>query len=162
MAAYKTIAAPAEAEIVEKKSRFIGQIAPVSTEEEALAFIAEVKAAHRMARHNVYAYVLRGGRVRYTDDGGLCATFSFHLGRIFHTKLSSLQKTGTKSSDALSGSCKYPGSPKSSIWSRTRIYSRFVIVRVKPGIDTLLHGMYCRIRLTGTPSGRFSFTQSSS
>ena len=43
MAAYKTIAAPAEAEIVEKKSRFIGQIAPVSTEEEALAFIAEVK-----------------------------------------------------------------------------------------------------------------------
>ncbi|MFR5093186.1 MAG: IMPACT family protein [Adlercreutzia equolifaciens] len=53
-----------EAEIVEKKSRFIGQIAPVATEEEALAFIAEVKAAHRMARHNVYAYVLRGGRVR--------------------------------------------------------------------------------------------------
>lgn len=69
VAAYKTIAAPAEAEIVEKKSRFIGQIAPVATEEEALAFIAEVKATHRMARHNVYAYVLRGGRVRYTDDG---------------------------------------------------------------------------------------------
>ena len=69
MAAYKTIAARAEAEIVEKKSHFIGQIAPVATEEEALAFIAEVKAAHRMARHNVYAYVLRGGRVRYTDDG---------------------------------------------------------------------------------------------
>ena len=69
MAAYKTIAALAEAEIVEKKSRFIGQIAPVATEEEALAFIAEVKATHRMARHNVYAYVLRGGRVRYTDDG---------------------------------------------------------------------------------------------
>lgn len=69
MAAYKTIAARAEAEIVEKKSHFIGQIAPVATEEEALAFIAEVKAAHRMARHNVYTYVLRGGRVRYTDDG---------------------------------------------------------------------------------------------
>lgn len=69
VAAYKTIAARAEAEIVEKKSRFIGQIAPVATEEEALAFIAEVKAAHRMARHNVYAYVLLGGRVRYTDDG---------------------------------------------------------------------------------------------
>lgn len=69
MSAYRTIAAPATAEIVEKKSRFIGQIAPVGTEEEALAFIEGVKAAHRMARHNVYAYVLRGGRVRYTDDG---------------------------------------------------------------------------------------------
>ena len=69
MAAYRTIAAPASAEIVEKKSRFIGQIAPVATEEEALAFIGGVKAEHRMARHNVYAYVLRGGRIRYTDDG---------------------------------------------------------------------------------------------
>ena len=69
VAAYQTIAEVAEAEIIEKKSRFIGRIAPVATEEEALAFIAEVKAAHRMARHNVYAYVLRGGRIRYTDDG---------------------------------------------------------------------------------------------
>ena len=69
VAAYQTIAEVAEAEIVEKKSRFIGRIAPVADEEEALAFIAEVKAAHRMARHNVYAYVLRGGRIRYTDDG---------------------------------------------------------------------------------------------
>lgn len=67
--AYKTVAAPASAEIVEKKSRFIGQIAPVATEEEALAFINGIKAEHRMARHNVYAYVLRGGRIRYTDDG---------------------------------------------------------------------------------------------
>ncbi len=69
VAAYNTIAAPARAEIVEKKSRFIGQIAPVTTEEEALAFINGIKAEHRMARHNVYAYVLRGGRIRYTDDG---------------------------------------------------------------------------------------------
>lgn len=69
VAAYQTIAEVAEAEIVEKKSRFIGRIASVADEEEALAFIAEVKAAHRMARHNVYAYVLRGGRIRYTDDG---------------------------------------------------------------------------------------------
>lgn len=69
MAAYNTIAAPARAEIVEKKSRFIGQIAPATTEEEALAFINGIKAEHRMARHNVYAYVLRGGRIRYTDDG---------------------------------------------------------------------------------------------
>ncbi len=69
MTAYQTIAEAATAEIVEKKSRFIGHIAPVTTEEEALTFINGVKAEHRMARHNVYAYVLRGGRVRYTDDG---------------------------------------------------------------------------------------------
>ncbi len=69
MAAYRTVAGEAAAEIVEKRSRFIARIVPVATEEEALAFIEAVRAEHRMARHNVYAYVLRGGRVRYTDDG---------------------------------------------------------------------------------------------
>lgn len=66
----KTIKERAVAEIVEKKSRFIAHIAPVKTEGEALAFVDEVRSEHRMARHNVYAYVLyEGGRVRYTDDG---------------------------------------------------------------------------------------------
>ena len=70
MGSYSTIRGRAAAEIVEKKSRFIGQIAHVETEEEALAFLNEVRAEHRMARHNVYAYVLReGNRVRYSDDG---------------------------------------------------------------------------------------------
>ncbi len=67
---YNTIEGRARAEIVEKKSRFIATIAHVETEEEALAFLEEIRAEHRMARHNVYAYVLReGGRVRYSDDG---------------------------------------------------------------------------------------------
>ncbi len=58
------------AEIVEKKSRFIACAAPVTTEEGAVAFIDEIRRAHRLARHNVYAYVLReGGRMRYSDDG---------------------------------------------------------------------------------------------
>lgn len=72
---HRTVEGRATAEIVEKKSRFIGHIAHVETEEEALSFLEEVRVAHRMARHNVYAYVLRGadggavGRVRYSDDG---------------------------------------------------------------------------------------------
>lgn len=69
MAYYKTIEGRAIDEIVEKKSRFIGHIAHVETEEEALAFLDEVRTQHRMARHNVYAYVLRNGRIRYSDDG---------------------------------------------------------------------------------------------
>lgn len=69
MASYRTIEGRAIAEIVEKKSRFIGHIAHVETEEEALAFLEEIRTRHRMARHNVYAYVLRNGRVRYSDDG---------------------------------------------------------------------------------------------
>lgn len=75
MSAYKTIEAPAKGEIEIKKSRFIAQLAPVDTEDAALSFLEEVRAANRMARHNVYAYVLRdggwgpAGRTRYSDDG---------------------------------------------------------------------------------------------
>lgn len=69
MAYYKTIEGRAIDEIVEKKSRFIGHIAHVETEDEALAFLDEIRTQHRMARHNVYAYVLRNGRIRYSDDG---------------------------------------------------------------------------------------------
>lgn len=67
---YRTIAGAAQAEYEEKKSRFIAQVAPVRTEDEAVAFLEGVRAAHPMARHNVYAYVLReGNRTRYSDDG---------------------------------------------------------------------------------------------
>ena len=70
MDSYKTIEGTAQAEYEEKKSRFIGQVAHVETEEEAVAFLDGVRAANPMARHNVYAYVLRANnRVRYSDDG---------------------------------------------------------------------------------------------
>ncbi|WP_417752358.1 IMPACT family protein [Senegalimassilia anaerobia] len=75
MSSYTTIQGRAVAEIEEKKSRFIASLAHVETEEEALAFLEEIRAANRMARHNVYAYILRqggagaAGRVRYSDDG---------------------------------------------------------------------------------------------
>lgn len=70
MQSYTTVRGTATAEIVEKKSRFIASVAHVETEEEALAFLERIRAENRMARHNVYAYVLRAdGRVRYSDDG---------------------------------------------------------------------------------------------
>jgi len=65
-----TVKREARAEIEEKKSRFIGSISPVDTEEEARSFIDRIKKEHYDARHNVYAYVLDGGSVsRFTDDG---------------------------------------------------------------------------------------------
>lgn len=57
------------AEHVEKKSRFIGQVWPVSTEEEARAKVEAVKKQYHDARHNCWCYILRDGTVRYSDDG---------------------------------------------------------------------------------------------
>lgn len=69
MSSYRTIEGTSVAEVVEKKSRFIAQLAHVDDEDGALAFLQKVRTEHAQARHNVYAYVLRGGRVRYSDDG---------------------------------------------------------------------------------------------
>ena len=67
---YITVKSSAEAELVEKRSRFIAQVFPIKSEAEALEHIANAKKKHWDARHNVYAYILReGGICRYTDDG---------------------------------------------------------------------------------------------
>jgi uncharacterized YigZ family protein len=58
-----------EDEFVEKKSRFIGRVWPVETEEQALEKIQEMKKQHYDATHNCWAYVLKSGPVRFSDDG---------------------------------------------------------------------------------------------
>ena len=66
---YRTIRGTACYTYEEKRSRFIGAVSFADTEEAALGFLNRVRAANRTARHNVYAYVLQSGRVRYSDDG---------------------------------------------------------------------------------------------
>ena len=58
-----------QTELVEKRSRFIGQVWRVSSEEEARARIEETKKKHYDARHNCWCYLIRDGAVRYSDDG---------------------------------------------------------------------------------------------
>lgn len=70
MESYKTIRGESIARIEEKKSEFIAHAAFADSEEAALCFLERIRAEHRTARHNVYAYILRdGGRMRYSDDG---------------------------------------------------------------------------------------------
>lgn len=67
---YTTVAHEGVAEFEEKKSVFIGHCARVTTEEEAAAYVKQLKKQYADARHNVWAYLLRGGIVaRYSDDG---------------------------------------------------------------------------------------------
>lgn len=67
---YTTVYEYATDSFIEKKSEFIGHIMPVKTADEAVEFINRIKAEHRKARHNVYAYVLRESNTsRYSDDG---------------------------------------------------------------------------------------------
>ena len=70
MTEYYIPTGPSEAELVEKRSRFIGQVWRVTTEEEARARIEEVRKRHYDARHHCWCYRIReGGVERYSDDG---------------------------------------------------------------------------------------------
>ena len=59
----------AESEFVEKRSRFIGHIWPVDSEDQAQELIRRVKKQHYDARHNCWCYLLGPNLVRYSDDG---------------------------------------------------------------------------------------------
>lgn len=69
---YQTVEQETSCEYIEKKSRFIAYVKPVSTEEEATSFISSIKSKHWDARHNVYAYCVGLGAEqtqRFSDDG---------------------------------------------------------------------------------------------
>ena len=68
---YNTIISEGQDEIVEKKSRFIGYAVPVSTEEEAYAFVERIKKQHYDARHNCFAFAIGSENtlLRFSDDG---------------------------------------------------------------------------------------------
>ena len=68
---YKTLLRDAQDEFIVNKSRFIGHGRPCETEEDALAFLAEMRAKYKDATHNCYAYIIgpNMGVMRYSDDG---------------------------------------------------------------------------------------------
>lgn len=67
----KIILETKETEIVEKKSRFIANIAAVASEEDAIDFIEKIKKKYYDARHNCYAYIIgdKGDKKKCSDDG---------------------------------------------------------------------------------------------
>ena len=68
---YKIVYEGGTGELVEKKSRFIATVKPVSSEEEALEFIEAQKKKYWDARHNCYAYIIgrKNEIMRFSDDG---------------------------------------------------------------------------------------------
>ena len=69
MTEYYIPTASSETEFVEKRSRFIGHVWRVESEEEARSRIEETRKKHYDARHNCWCYIIKDGPVRYSDDG---------------------------------------------------------------------------------------------
>ena len=66
---YRIPAGPGESELTEKRSRFLGHVRRVETEDEARDFIAQMKRKYHDARHNCWCYAVRDVAERYSDDG---------------------------------------------------------------------------------------------
>lgn len=67
---YITVRGGGEAVLIEKKSKFISTVRPVSREEDAIAFLNEMRSKYSDATHNVYAYIIDENNIfRYSDDG---------------------------------------------------------------------------------------------
>lgn len=70
MESYLTVLSDAAGEYTEKRSKFLAVVRRCETEEDAAAFLSEIRAMHREARHNCYAYIVAQGRTkRFSDDG---------------------------------------------------------------------------------------------
>ena len=69
MAVQKIPFSAAVSEFTEKRSRFISQVWPVSSEEEAQERIRAAKKKYHDARHNCWCYIIGDSVLRYSDDG---------------------------------------------------------------------------------------------
>ena len=113
---FNTIEGGATGEYEEKKSRFIAALHHADTEAEALAFLARIREENPMARHNVYAYILReDNRVRYSDDGEPQKTAGIPV-------LSVLEHAGLK--DVICVVTRYFGGVLLGAGGLTRAYSK--------------------------------------
>ena len=139
MTEYFTVAAPCEASVTEKRSEFIAQLFPAQDAEQCSALIAQVKAKHHKARHNVWAYVLRSGAVRYSDDGEPQGTGGIPV-------LSVLQKTGL--SDVCCVVTRYFGGVLLGAPGLTRAYSDAAAKAVKTAqIQHFCEAQHIRLHL---------------
>ena len=139
---YRTIHGTATGEYEEKKSRFIAALSFADSEEAAVAFLEQVRAANRTARHNVYAYRLReGNRERYSDDGEPAKTAGTPA-------LEVLQHSGL--TDLIVVVTRYFGGTLLGTGGLVRAYSgavqeglkNSVIVEKCPGVELKIHTDY--------------------
>ena len=149
MTEYKTLKAAAQDEFTEKRSRFIGYVCPVTTEQQALDFIAGIKSKHWDAKHNVYAYSLREGNTcRYSDDGEPSGTAGMPV-------LSVIQKSGL--TDCAVVVTRYFGGILLGGGGLVRAYSHAASIGIAAGgIITMRMCLICRLDCDYNQYGRLA------
>ena len=145
---YRTVAGRGQAEIIIRKSRFIANVAPVTSEEEAWAFLGQIRAEHAAATHNCYAFKV-GAVQRMSDDGEPSGT----AGRpIFDV----LEKQGL--SDAAIVVTRYFGGILLGAGGLVRAYSQAAVAGVEAtGVASAIPAADIRLRVDYSLLGKVQY-----
>lgn len=121
---YKSVQGYGEDEFIIEKSRFIGYAMPVDTEDDARAFIAELKNLHPQATHVCSAWIIgRGGlQMRFSDDGEPSGTAGVPM-------LEVLKKEGL--TDVVCAVVRYFGGVKLGAGGLVRAYTQGAVTGLK-------------------------------
>lgn len=172
----------AQSEFTEKRSRFIGQVWPVSSEEEAQERIRSAKKKYHDARHNCWCYILGDNILRYSDDGepqgtagqpmlnvfqregvgNVCCVVTRYFGGILLGAGGLTRAYGKAARDALAAA----GVSTLRLWSRGRLHCDYSLLeRIKldiAALSGLVDGMDYGADVTITvslPQGAFQVLQ---
>ena len=146
---YKTISKDSEIELIEKKSRFIGRCFPVSTEEEALKILDQIRKENWNATHNCFAYIIKNGSARYSDDGEPSGTAGLPIIEV----MNHLQIT-----NALVVVTRYFGGILLGTGGLVRAYSKAASLAVNAA--KILHMIPCTAYQLMIPYSQWNITQS--
>lgn len=154
MAVQKIPFSAAVSEFTEKRSRFISQVWPVSSEEEAQERIRAAKKKYHDARHNCWCYILGDNILRYSDDGepqgtagqpmlnvfqregvgNMCCVVTRYFGGILLGAGGLTRAYGKAARDALAAA----GVSTLRLWSRGRLHCDYSLLeRIKLDIAAL-------------------------
>lgn len=155
MSGYKTVSETFSAEIIEKKSRFIAELSPALTEQEAVDFIKSRKKIYHDAKHTCSAYIIGAdGRILHSSDDGEPS------GTAGKPMLSILEGSGLR--NVVAAVTRYFGGVLLGTGGLVRAYSGALEKCIAAAeIKTLVHGAKIKIEAPYTDVGRLQYMFSS-
>lgn len=151
MDAYHTVYRGGSGEIVEKKSRFIAEVFPVTSEEEAMQYLEEARKRYWDARHHCWAYVLgrNPSAERMSDDGEPAGTAGKPILEVIR---------GRQITDVLVIVTRYFGGTLLGTGGLVRAYTASAAEGLKHSeIITRFHGFKLRIAADYTSLGKIQY-----
>ncbi|MDR0856656.1 MAG: YigZ family protein [Clostridiales bacterium] len=146
MTAYRTVACAAQSEYIVEKSQFLSFCVPVIAPQEAAAAVALLRKRHPGATHVCYAYALRSGEKKFSDDGEPQGTAGMPIAEVLRNK---------DVTDALVAVVRYFGGRKLGAGGLVRAYTEAAVRGIEAaGVKPMTLCVLCRVRYPFAMAGK--------